>query len=274
MELAEFIKAHVTEINNNDFTEVYKDAVISLDHPALTGKLTEIFLDAGIRPLEYMEAVPDRYLDESKITSVTIPDNITSIGRYAFQNCDDLRSITIPNTVTSITIPNRVTTIDRGTFCASGLTNVTIPNSVTSIEGDAFFGCSGLTSITIPASVTSIGRQAFWGCTGLTSITIPNSVTNISDWAFLNCSGLTSVTIGNGVTSIGKGAFYNCEELESVTIPDSVTSIKNSAFGGCKELKITFNGTKAQWNTIKKGPKWKYASSKFTIHCTDGDLKE
>ena len=105
MELAEFIKTHIVEINNNDFTEVYKDALNSLSHvwyENTVGKLTEIFQDAGIKPLEYMQAVPDNYLAKSKITSVEIPDNVKSIGNEAFFFCSELTSVTIGKGVTSI----------------------------------------------------------------------------------------------------------------------------------------------------------------------------
>ena len=119
------------------------------------------------------------------MTSVTIPNSVTSIGDYAFEKC-------------------------------SGLTSVTIGNSVTSIGREAFSNCSGLTSVTIPNSVTSIGNEAFWNCRSLTSISIPNSVTSIGRWAFAYCRGLTSVTIPNSVTSIGEYAFSSCSNLENV----------------------------------------------------------
>ena len=154
-------------------------------------------------------------------SAVVIPESVTyngktyrvtSIGSYAFYNCSDLTSVTIPNSVTSI----RYAAFSG----CSGLTSVTIPNSVTSIGYDAFSGCSGLTSVTIPGSVTSIGDYAFQDCSGLTSVAIGNGVTRIGYWAFARCSGLTSVTIGNNVTSIGGGAFNGCSSLTKVIVPD------------------------------------------------------
>ena len=164
---------------------------------------------------------------------------VVGIASNAFEKCGVLTSVTIPNSVTSI-----------GNYAFNGctsLTSVTIPNSVTSIGDDAFDGCSGLTSITIPNSVTSIGIGAFCGCSSLTSITIPSSVTSIGRIAFSKCSSLTSVTIGSGVTSIGEYAFRDCTSLTSITIPNSVTSIGSSAFSGCTGLTAVHINDIAAW---------------------------
>ena len=156
----------------------------------------------------------------SKLSSVTIGENVKTIPSYAFKGC-------------------------------SGLTSVIIPDSVTSIGSSAFSGCSGLTSVIIPDSVTSIDGWAFWGCSSLTSITIGNGVTSIGSSAFWNCSGLTNVTIGNGVTSIGSSAFEYCSSLTSVTIGNGVTSIGSSAFRGCSSLKtVLYKGTTEKWKKI------------------------
>ncbi len=167
----------------------------------------------------------------SGLTSVTIPNSVTSISSHAFDGCSGL---------TSVTIPNSVTLIGDGVFlnCTS-LSSVTIPNSISSIPNYMFKGCSSLTSlasITIPNSVTSIGSHAFQDCSGLTSVTIPNSIKTIADNAFNNCSNLASATIGNSVTSISGGAFSECSSLTSVTIGNSVTTIDGYAFYNCNSL--------------------------------------
>ena len=133
-----------------------------------------------------------------------IPDSVTSIGNYAFQNC-------------------------------SSLTNITIPDSVTSIGFGAFNNCSSLISITIGNSVTSIGFGAFQNCRKLSNIVIPNSVTSISGEAFRDCSSLTSITIGSGVTTIGDNVFYECSSLTSI-VSNAITAptIKNYTFNKVK----------------------------------------
>ena len=164
----------------------------------------------------------------SNLTSIIIPDSVTSIGGSAFSGCTSLTSITIPDSVTSIG--------GSAFYKCTRLTSITIPESVTSIEDWAFYNCTSLASITIPESVTSIGDYAFDECTSLTSITIPDSVISIGDWAFDGCTSLTSITIPESVTSIGDYAFFSCSGLASITIPDSVTSIGGSAFDGCTSL--------------------------------------
>ena len=169
-----------------------------------------------------------------KTGDFTIPESVTNIANLAFAECSGL---------TSVTIGNNVTSIGTGAFYNSSLTNVSIGSGVTIIEGSTFAYCTSLTSVTIPDSVTSIGNQAFHQCTSLTSITIPNSVTTIEGSTFDYCTSLASVTIPDNVTSIGYSAFNQCTSLTNITIPNSVTTIENYAFLGCKNLvSVKFEG--------------------------------
>ena len=151
---------------------------------------------------------------------VEIPEKIngksvTSIGNYAFEYCENITSVTIPDSVTSIGVY-------AFEYCAS-LKSITIPDSVPLVGPGAFSNCTNLTSVTIQNGVMYIGNEAFANCTSLTGITIPDSVTWIGRYSFGGCTNLTSITIPNSVTSIGDYAFgYYYDEYD-----DSVKKIDN-----------------------------------------------
>lgn len=184
----------------------------------------------------------------NSLKSVIIPNSVTIIEDWAFLGCCSLRSIDIPDSVTkigvsafsgcsslmSIHMPDSVTSIGYNAFegCIS-LKNIRIPDSVTSIGSNAFEECVSLKSIIIPDSVTRIEGWTFYYCKSLESIIIPESVTSIGDSAFSDCKSLININIPNGVTSIGDSAFSNCHSLTSVTIPSSVIAIGTNPFCGC-----------------------------------------
>lgn len=225
---------------------------------------TDIIIPSSYTGLP-VKAIGDQAFYECKsITSVTIPNTVTSIGGSAFYWCYGLDAVHITDLaawcnidfdnamsnplwyaqnlylngklITALEIPSTVTEIKNYAFydCRS-LTSVTIPDSVTLIGDGAFSGCQNLTSVTIPDSVTAIGDVAFSNCSSLTSIIIPDSVTSIGYGAFDMC-GLTSFTIPESIASISNRTFYLCQSLTSITIPNSVTSIGDGAFSNCSSL--------------------------------------
>ena len=205
----------VTSIGEYAFNSCYKLRAVYITDVEAWCKIT--FGEPTSNPLCYAH---DLYVNGTHITDLAIPNDVTSIGDYAFFGCVGLTNVKISNSVTSIG--------DHAFFGCSSLIGVTIPNSVTSI-GNAVFGhCIGLTSVTIPNSVTSIGKSTFSECVHLTSITIPNSVTSIGGYAFYGCSSLTSVTIPNSVTSIGDGAFWGCTSLDGIAILNPECKIDES----------------------------------------------
>ncbi len=164
-----------------------------------------------------------------EMTSLTVPDSVDTIGEYSFWNCKNLKSIKLPSNVsrfgastfynceslTSITLPEGIKHLENTFVYCINLTSATIPNSVNSIGADTFQDCAKLASITIPENVSLIGRAAFL-CCALTEVKIPNSVTTIEPWAFGSCINLASVSIGSNVESIGNYAFYRCDDLSTI----------------------------------------------------------
>lgn len=224
--------------------------------------------------------------------NVIIPDTVThlgsqyavkSIANYALENCSDITSIIIPNTITSIgsgafgqcfgltsiNIPNSVTRLGNLVFInCHALSSVSLPNSVTNIGYNIFFHCDSISSpiynstcfvylprsysgnYVIPSGITKVCGHAFQDCINLTGITIPQSVDSIHLSAFYGCTGLTSISLPDALISIGNYAFYHCTNLPLVYIPESVDSIGDSAF--CSVQNIAYNGsaTGSPWGAL------------------------
>lgn len=210
-------------------------------------------------------------------TSYTVPDNVTAIGRCAFDHNQNLKSILLPETVIRIG--------DSAFWRCQSLIEFIIPKSVTAIGDAAFANCSSLTdltvdagnpsfksadgvlfdisggnllqcpagkseSYTVPQGTSTLSSGSFRGCTKLKEVVVSDSVTMISDSVFAYCDGLESITLGSGVKTISRIAFQGCSGLTYVKFPAGVTEIEDMAFDSCSNLEAAyFIGDPPAWGS-------------------------
>lgn len=167
---------------------------------------------------------------------------VTKIATWAFNECNTLTEVTLPNTVDEIGY--------QSFFKCSNLTNVTIPEGVKKIGQAAFYGCSQLTSITIPSTITNMDT-AFSGNTALSHVTLTNGISKISSNAFERCTGLTEVEIPASVDQICPFAFNGCTNLKRVLLEKNIKTINVNAFKDCTNLSdVKYNGYKTDWDRV------------------------
>lgn len=269
------IPASVTEIGANAFagctnlTSVHYEGdwsnlTIQSGNPAVQDAANEQLFDFEFTP-DNTAVIVNNYKCKGTAADVTIPSRyqgkpVTMIDHAAFHN----------SAVTSVTIPDSVTSIHDSAFAyCSSLTNISIPNSVTYIGSFAFEGCTKLESITLPSSLLTISEFLFYDCSQLTTIHIPDSVSSIRQYAFYNCGKLKTIRIPVSVTSIGSYAFDDCPSSMTVTYSGSKKqwdAITKGSYNGvlendlvCAKLEATFTAdgtTFAQPQTIDRGKKF------------------
>ena len=182
------------------------------------------------------------------MTDLTIPDSVVRIGRYSFRKCSSL---------TKLVLPDGVEVLGNMAFseCTS-LTSVTLSVCPDQLASEVFYRCSNISEVKLSSTVTRIGDYAFKGWINLKSIEIPDSVTEIGESAFDHCYYLDSVTLPDSIISIGNNAFSYCGSLKSINIPEHVESIGLKAFASCRLLNeftipdsVTHIGQGAFFNT-------------------------
>ena len=180
--------------------------------------------------------------DCDKMVSVAVPESVEKIGESAFSNYGDLASVYITNLEAWCHI-NYARWPDNPMWAAEKLflndeeiTELIIPDGMTSIGRFSFAGANAITSVIIPESVTEIGVGAFCGCYSIESVNIPKEIVKIEPITFAGCSSIATITIPEGVTEIGSQAFAACSSLKAISIPESVTNIRSRAFETCYSL--------------------------------------
>ena len=190
--------------------------------------------------------------DNGIITSVTIPNGVTTIGFSAFNGCIKLERIKFSSNLDTVcenafnntkwfnNQPNGLVYVGKVAYKYKGdmprNTKITVKSDTVSISESAFKDCVNLTAILIPSSVKHIDKYAFYNCQGLTKLNFNDGIERIENDAFGSCEKLTSVNFSETLKSIGAFAFVECKKLSEITIPQSVTSVGEYAFSGCENL--------------------------------------
>lgn len=222
-----------------------------------------------------------------------IPKTVKKIGDSAFRSCDFLQELTIPEGVEEIgdnvfsdtsiehlVIPSTVKTFGSTTsFFNIRCKTITMKCTPTTIPDDMFNFCSKVEKVNLSEGLTYLSSGMFSDCSSLKNIDLPENISEIRSRAFEYCMRLESIDLKNTQT-LGDKAFWCCDGIKSVTISKSLKSIGKNVFSGCNNLTdIYYSGTKAEWESIKKGTTWNLNSvstevfNDCTIHCSDGDLK-
>ena len=195
--------------------------------------LKELILEPG------MECIPDnlalvKSVSNTHLTSVSIPDSVTSIGKYAFKNCVKLVNISIPDSVTVIS--------DGAFYGCKKLLSIHWAESLEQINYEAFENCVSLEAITFPKTINTIGPSAFSDCTSLSSISFTDNnkggaYVDIQSSAFSNCTALENISFSKNVRYLGDSSFSGCSSLTNVELDDAITTIERFAFCNCSSLK-------------------------------------
>ena len=215
----------------------------------------------------------DKYAfeDQTQITSVTLPKDLSDIGKGAFKGCTSLSDVVLPKRAgTGSGVFENCTSletlvVERGSVSPKMLEGSCIKTiiyrseniggtlkGVTTVEkviveygakkiGErAFAECTSLKSVSLPGSLKTIGNNAFEGCTSLTEVTIPDRLDSLGEEAFKNCSSLEKLTVGKSVKTINKKAFINCNSLKVIYFNAESCEVMSNAFSGCFGLETVF----------------------------------
>ena len=244
---------------------IISSGVTSIGRAAFYGldKLTAVSFGsdlAAIRPSAFENCI--------NLRSLTMGRNVKTIGEWAFAGCESLDSIVLNEGLTSIgpyafyncsgaanaSLPSTLGKLEMYTFAGcSSLSSISIPNDVKTIGENCFADCTGLVIVTIPSGVENIEARAFYNCSSMSIVSIPNKLRTLGEYAFYHCSSMATAAIPSGVNNVGAWTFGHCSSLDTLVVSGNVKSIGSYAFYGCSKISnIRYEGTLAEWDAINE----------------------
>ena len=221
-------------------------SVVSADRAVCEANIPET-----VKGCKVTSIAPGAFAGCNQLWTVTLPETVTEVGEAAFSDCAALVFVTLPEGLTKVgdyafrncpmishfELPEGMVEVSEGMFenCTQ-MWKISFSSTVRKIGDGAFYNCKALKEFTLPEGLQEIGESAFEGCSEMRNVTIPAGVESISELAFKDCSELNIVTLNEGIKTIGMGAFGNCKSMRSIKLPNSVEYIDRFAFAYCEEM--------------------------------------
>lgn len=207
------------------------------------GTDTDVVIPETIEGMDVVKMGDRAFLENSDITSVTLPKTVQSLGKYTFAECTSLTAFHVAEGSIYFEERDGVLYSEEGTYLVrypvgTRPEKVTVPDGVYDIGCSAFACCGMLTEITLPDSLTAIGEAAFSLCRHLSSIKLPGGITEIEPYTFFGCENLNDVTLPVNLKTIGNAAFAR-SGLRGITLPDSLQTIGQCAFAETALSEVT-----------------------------------
>lgn len=219
-------------------TDLDKDNNIYASVTGYTGTALSVKIPSSFNGVTVKSVNREAFSNNRYITSVTVPEGVTDIGKYCFRGCIGLSSVTLPSTLKNI--------CEGAFYECNSLKEIEIPDGVTKIGSYAFYNCWHIKSAKLSSSLKVIGNCAFSGCSMLESVEFKDNLESVGSMAFYGCTALKEVDLPSSLISLGTGAFINCTAMKSVSLGDGLTDLQSETFRGCKSLESVYLGKKLE----------------------------